>query len=182
MIHTPPIEPLHEMVARLEGAGLVCALGGSGMLAAFGLVESVRDWDVTTDAPLDRVHDLFRDLEPDLYGSSGIHADHKLVLRNGEIEVIVGFAMHGERGVIHLPTIVTESWRGVPLGSPEVWAVAYTLLGREEKATMLFEWMGRSGADRAAIARITAEPLDASLQRRLTALPLRDESRLEPRE
>lgn len=36
-------------------AGVRCALGGSGLLLSLGLVDRVGDWDLTTDAPLERV-------------------------------------------------------------------------------------------------------------------------------
>ncbi len=38
------------VVSALQSEGAVAAVGGSGLLAALGLVDSVRDWDVTTDA------------------------------------------------------------------------------------------------------------------------------------
>ncbi|WP_256369283.1 hypothetical protein [Thermaerobacter sp. FW80] len=30
-------------------------LGGSGLLASLGLIDRVRDWDLVTDAPVERV-------------------------------------------------------------------------------------------------------------------------------
>jgi hypothetical protein len=46
----PPSDPLLEAVSRLEGAGLVVALGGSGLLGALGLATEAHDWDLTTDS------------------------------------------------------------------------------------------------------------------------------------
>ena len=51
----PPLRPLLVLVERLERAGIVVALGGSGLLATLGLTDAVRDWDLTTDAGLDAV-------------------------------------------------------------------------------------------------------------------------------
>ena len=72
---TPPLEPLRDVVARLEARGLVCALGGSGLLAALRLEDSVRDWDVTTDAPIEAVRDALAGTASTWKGSDEIHAD-----------------------------------------------------------------------------------------------------------
>jgi hypothetical protein len=76
----PPLEPLRAVLARLEAAGVPHALGGSGLLAALGLVERVNDWDVTCDADLDTLANLFADSPHERFGNSGCHADHKLNL------------------------------------------------------------------------------------------------------
>jgi hypothetical protein len=166
----PPFAPLREVVARLEGAGLVCALGGSGLLAALGLTETVRDWDLTTDAAIAEVLGALGTLAHEYHGSSGIHADQKLVI--GPVEVIVRFAFLTEGKVVRVPTVVTGRWRDVPLGSPEAWAVAYALMGRDAKAETLFAHLAR-GADPKALATLMAEPLPASLRDRLAALAAR---------
>ena len=48
------------VVEALQGRAAVAAVGGSGLLAALGLVERVRDWDVTTDAPTRTVEEALR--------------------------------------------------------------------------------------------------------------------------
>jgi hypothetical protein len=111
------------------------------------------------------------DLAPTLHGNLGVHADHKVVCFDGTVEVICRFAFFGERGVIHIPTIVSGSWRGFPVGSPEAWAVAYTLLIAEEerraaKADVLFEYL-RGGADRARVEAMLAQPLPRLLAERM---------------
>ncbi len=52
---TPPLSVVTAVVAALQAHGAVAAVGGSGLLAALGLVDSVRDWDVTTDAATETV-------------------------------------------------------------------------------------------------------------------------------
>jgi len=47
---TPALSVVAAVVDALQARGAVAAVGGSGLLAALGLVDSVRDWDVTTDA------------------------------------------------------------------------------------------------------------------------------------
>src|ERR1044072_5571194 len=140
----PPLEPLEHVRRRLERAGITWALGGSGLLYALGLRDSVGDWDLTTDASQDEAYSALRDLEPTRHGNSGIHADHKVGCFDDTVEVICRFAFFTETGIVRIPTLVTGTWNGLPLGSPEAWAVAYTLMigekpGRAEKAGALFE-------------------------------------------
>jgi hypothetical protein len=167
----PPLEPVQALVGRLERAGIVVALGGSGLLAALGLTDTVRDWDLTTDAGLAPVLAALAGEQVEHQGSDELHADQKLMLAGGTIEVILGFAFHTERGVVRIPTVVTGRWEGLPLGSPEAWAVAYHLLGRPEKSETLWGALGRRGAGREVVTRLLREPLAPALARRLGELP-----------
>lgn len=167
---TPELAPLRKVVGALQRAGVTCALGGSGLVVALGLDHHARDWDVTTDAPLEQVLAALDSFPARREGPQGIHADHKLILEDGRIEVIVGFAIRSGEAVVHLPTRVTREFEGIPIGSPVVWAVAYTLLGRAAKATLLFDWLDRNGADRESLNRLREEPLPPELERRLLAL------------
>jgi hypothetical protein len=46
---TPPFQVVSQVLAALRRHGAEAAIGGSGLLAALGLVDQVRDWDVTTE-------------------------------------------------------------------------------------------------------------------------------------
>jgi len=144
----PPLEPLVKIVAQLERAGIVCALGGSGLLASLGLTERVRDWDLTTDVGIDLVASALRGHEGQRVPPGGIHADHKLVLAGPKVEVISRFALRSGSKVVRLPTLVTSRWRGVPVGSPEVWAAGYWLMRRRAKAEKLLALIEARGAIR----------------------------------
>jgi hypothetical protein len=177
---TPPIEPLHRALARLEAAGIPHALGASGLCASLGLVERVNDWDVTCDADLDTLAGVFADEPHERFGNSGCHADHKLNLEGGGIELIARFAFFVPGGIVRILTRITGRWRGVPVGSPEGWAVAYALMGeledsarRRERAELLFAHLASAGADAEAVRLLLAEPLPATLASRLAALPAR---------
>ena len=170
-VATPPLAGAHEIVARLERAGITVALGGSGLLAALGLATSVHDWDLTTDAPRDRVEAVLVGLPWGYKGSDELHADEKLIVPALELEIIRGFAFFTAHGIVRIPTVVTRRWAGLPVGSPVAWAVAYGLLGREPKCEALFAWVERNGADREAHAALLAQPLPEHLERRLRALP-----------
>jgi hypothetical protein len=167
---SPPAGPLLDTLHRLERAGFVVALGGSGLLAALGLGEEAHDWDLTTDASPDDVA-AHLPAEIERVGSSGIHADHKLRLAGGVVEIICGFAIRSGADVVRIPTVVSARAEGVPLGSPEAWAVAYALLGRAEKSERLLKWLDQRGAEAGAVARMLAEPLPQPLAARLAALP-----------
>ena len=163
----PPLAPLHAAVGRLEEAGLLVALGGSGLLAALGLAEEAHDWDLTTDAAADEVAAHLAEAGIERVGPSGIHADHKVRLAGGAVEIICGFAIRSGRAVVRIPTIVSARTEGIPLGSPEAWAVAYALLGREEKCDRLMRWLAARGANAGVVARLLAEPLPPALVTRL---------------
>jgi hypothetical protein len=166
----PPLGPLLAVSERMERAGLVLALGGSGLLAALGLADTVADWDLTTDARLDQVTAALAG-EPFTHkGSDDLHADQKLMLAGGSIEVILGFAFHTPRGVVHIPTRPSGRWNDIPIGSPEAWAVAYHLLGRGEKSEALWRALASRGADPEAVALLLREPLSPELAARLRDL------------
>ncbi len=170
---TPPIELLADASRRLAAAGLTHALGASGLLHAHGLIDHVGDWDVTVAAGRDVVEPLVADLAPRFAGSSGVHADSKLMLHGGAVELILDFAFVTDGGVARMPTIVAGHWQGIPLGALEVWAAAYVLLGRAAKADLVFARLAETGADGATLAQLAAQPLPAALAARLSALRVR---------
>ena len=165
-----PSAPLLEAVRRLEEAGLVVALGGSGLLGALGLATKARDWDLTTDAAPDEVAARLVGMALEQDGPSGVHADHRIRIAGGIVEIICGFAIRSGEDVVRIPTAVSARAENVPLGSPEAWAVAYALLGRAEKSERLMRWLEARGADAGMIARLRGEPLPDALARRLVAL------------
>lgn len=173
-VKSPPLPPLHDVIGRLERAGITAALGGSGLLAALGLATEVRDWDLTTDASQGEVAAALAGLDQELAGSSGVHADHKVMLPGVSVEVICRFAFHVKGGVVRIPTRVTRRWQDVPVGSPEAWAVAYALLDRPAKADLLWSWLAGRTADLEVVERLLAQPLPESVAARLAALTSRN--------
>jgi len=173
-VKLPPLEPLLEVHRRLAAAGIEHALGASALLHSFGLEDQVGDWDVNTEADHDALGPLFADLDPVRFGSSGIHADSKIQLFQASVEVIVRMAIIAEGKVVRIPTLPRGEWQGVPVGSPEAWAVSYALLGRIEKSERLFAWLAENGARAENVARMLEEPLPRALADRLRALPTGD--------
>jgi hypothetical protein len=170
-LKSTPIGPLRDLLARLAPAGVRVALGGSGLLGALGLTDHVRDWDLTTDETPERLRALLSDLRIETVGPSGVHADEKVMIPAVEIELICGFALRSADGVVRIPTVITRSWMGIPVGSPEAWAVAYALMGRPERADSLFGWLTTYGADSSVRETLLGQPLPAELRERLGALP-----------
>jgi hypothetical protein len=182
-VKCPPTAPLRAVIESLERAGVPCALGGSGLLAALGLIDRVNDWDLTCDADPAEVAAALAGRRATLHGNDLLHADHKLALEAERIEVICRFAFHVKQGVVRLPSVISGRAGGVPLGSPEVWAVAYALLAEGEaserrrvRTELLFTHLGRHGADPGVVRRLLEQPLPAEVAERLRALPPRTTS------
>jgi hypothetical protein len=55
-----------------------------------------------------------------------------------------------------LPTIISSSWNGIKVGSPEVWFVAYTLMGRNSKAKLIYNYLERNGVNEEAIEKLNS--------------------------
>ena len=179
-IDHPPLESLRGLIARLEAARFPHALGGSGLLAALGLVSRVNDWDVTVEANIDEMAALFADEFFTRFGNSGCHADHKLSFERERTELIAEFAFFVPGGTIRIPTRVTATWNGLPVGSPTAWAAAYTLLGeldgeprRLERAERLFTWLANRPPEIEVLDALLAQPLPEILAGRLAALRTR---------
>lgn len=179
LVSAPRFALLRSAIECLERAGVPVALGGSGLLAALGLADRVRDWDLTTDAKAEAVTAALSGgpfavsgaVSGTLSGHDALHADHKLAFADGALEIILGFAFFTPAGVVRIPSRVHERRGGLPLASPEGWAVAYHLLGREEKSRLLFQYLESRGAEPEVRAELLAQPLSSGIRARLAALP-----------
>ena len=177
----PPLEGLRALTTRLDDAGLAWAVGGSGLLAAYGLVERVNDWDLQVESGPELLREMFADVPHSFHGHGGCHADWKLGFESERIELIPRFAFFVPGGVVRIPLHVSRAWRGFPIAGPEAWACAYALMGefdepalrarRAERADRLLGWLATHGADEARLAELLREPLPGSVRARLDALP-----------
>lgn len=165
---TPDRSLLHTVLQRFHDHGLVAALGGSGLLYSLGLVDSVRDWDLTTDEPLDAVTRALEGLNwsASAHGDGSYGTEYRLSVREGDVEIdlIGAFTVRTDEGLCHLPTIPAATWEGIPVGSPEVWAVAYWLIGRQAKGEMLSAYLRRRGANPQTVKELLVRPLPASIR------------------
>lgn len=132
-----------QVVSALEAGGLTAALGGSGLLVALGLVTTAADWDVTVDDDPDAVRRALRaaglnvTAAPAGDGRFGTRARFVLEEPSERVEVLVAFAVRVGGRRVAIPTRVSQTWRGLPIGDPSAWAVAYRLLGRIREADLL---------------------------------------------
>src|SRR5690606_6146798 len=98
-VRLPPLDAVTAIVAVFERRGWPVAVGGSAVLAWLGLVDTVRDWDVTVDADPDEVRQalLAAGFEPeDRTSHEHPFATRRrlvLTLADHEIDVLVGFAL-----------------------------------------------------------------------------------------
>jgi hypothetical protein len=181
MIAHPPLAPLHTLLAPLAAARISHALGGSGLLAALGLVDHVNDWDVTVETDVDGLAALYPAHTFTRWNSGG-HSDHKLTFAAERTELIVRFAFFVPGGIVRIPTRVTGRWNDVPLGSPVAWAAAYAIMAEQEsdarradRAERLFAWLEARGAD-AALEPLLTQPLPPGIADRLRRLERRRRS------
>lgn len=143
---TPPLAAARRVVSALQQHGFRPALGGSGLLVALGLADVAHDWDVTVDGPAERVAAALESAGlayQDRSDRQGPYASGRRLVLDGPVDLLVNFALRGPEGVEVLPSRVTGQWRGLPLADPIVWARAYRLLGRADKA-MLIEGLPRA--------------------------------------
>lgn len=169
------MEMAKRVGAALSAAGITWALGGSAVLIAHGLWEQPpTDWDLNTDADLERVQAALAGFQVELHPltGSGNYATKARLTVEQEIDLMVQFAVRTEGGVVHLPTVVSRTWQGMPVGSPEVWAVAYRLIGRPVKPDLLTDWLRTHGAESRVKAMLLTQPLPGALRAEVESWPV----------
>lgn len=152
---TPPLEPVRSIVAALDAAGLPVAVGGSAVLAALGLVDVVRDWDVAVQGDPDAVGRILDSLGLTVADRTEHVPPFATVRRfvvdagDHDLDVLVGFALRDGPAVWRVPVRVFSTWHGLPIAHPADWERAYRLMGRTDRADGLARhpdasaWMGR---------------------------------------
>jgi hypothetical protein len=148
----PDLTVVREILSCFDDHGIVGAIGGSGLLAALGLTQVVRDWDITTDSVPSSVERALVEVGyPYRCGTVGVGTFASAALyiveaETHEVDVIVGFAVRVEGQRIELPTRVTGIWRSLPLADPTVWEQAYRAMGETAKADLLESWQDPAGS------------------------------------
>jgi hypothetical protein len=172
----PDIRNLLLVTEKLEKRGIPYALGGSGLLHSLGLTDTVHDWDLTTEAPKNRIIDALHPLyiEEIVSGDFPFASRYKLLIHEQEpqVELFGHFSIQAEKGLCQLPAIPVFQWKGVHVGSHEVWYVAYALMNRKDKASLLLSYLEENGVRGNILQRLLSEPLPDGIARNLAALPL----------
>ncbi|MGD8190751.1 hypothetical protein ACQCN2_12295 [Brevibacillus ginsengisoli] len=170
----PSLEPLLAVTKHLEQANITYALGGSGLLYSLGLIERVRDWDITTEAPLEEVMSALDHLAHTASpsGDYPFASSYRISFHHAqpEIDLIGNFSILSEAGTCQLPTIPTFRWEGVAVGSPEVWYVAYYLMNRMDKAQLLHRYLKQHGFNSEVMNKLLSQPLPDDLRTGVIAL------------
>ena len=149
------------------------ALGGSALLAHYGLADSVADWDITTDEPESVLRQVLKPYNYSLGSKKMEYAtkfNYKIQLESDTVDLMGSFAFRTELGICHIPTVVCGNWNNIPLGSLEAWAVAYRLLGRDKRADDIFSYFQKSGSKRDIILKLLEQPLPHVLRQELIIL------------
>jgi hypothetical protein len=174
------MEAAKRVGAALTAAGITWALGGSAVLIAHGLRDQPpSDWDLTTDVHPEQVMAALAGLpaSQNPQTGDGIYATEARIIALPKIDLMVRFAIRTEVGTVHLPTIVSTTWEGLPVGAPEVWAVAYRLMGRPAKADLLSGWLWGRGADPAVKSVLLAQLLPPAIRSEVESWPERGGAR-----
>ncbi|QQE77239.1 hypothetical protein [Alicyclobacillus sp. SO9] len=168
----PETRALRSVLSTLQTCHLNAFLGGSGLLYAFGLSAVVNDWDLTTNASKQAVTECLQEFQlvETPHQSLVFCSDYVLAIPEAKIEIIGGYAIRCERDVCRLPSVFGRLWHDIPIASPEVWAVAYNLMGRIEKSELLFRHLQRTGVTKNIVDLLCREPLPIELHHRLETL------------
>ncbi|MEK4512134.1 hypothetical protein EJP82_12000 [Paenibacillus anaericanus] len=137
---------LFPIIKRLEENSIVYSLGGSGLLYYLNLIDSINDWDITVECPKDKLIETLEgyDWVEQRSGDYPFASQYRLSIASLNIDFIGCFALHTENGVLNLPINHNRKWDGINISSPEVWYVAYYLMNRKPKASMLLNYLKTS--------------------------------------
>jgi hypothetical protein len=170
----PDISNLIAATEELKRYGITYALGGSGLLHCLGLTNSVRDWDIMTEAPKEQVLKALQNLyvQEITSGDYPFGSKYKLLIHKEvpQVEVSGNFSIFTDKGLCKLPTIPVLLWDGIQVGSPEVWYVAYSLLNRKDKSDLLLSFLKEKGADKHILQILKNEPLPDEILEEISSL------------
>ncbi|SCY79604.1 hypothetical protein SAMN05720606_109176 [Paenibacillus polysaccharolyticus] len=136
------------VVKRLEANHIAYSLGGSAMLCFLGLVDSVNDWDLMVDCPKFKFIEVIAGYEwiEKESGDKPFASEYRMEVESLNVDVIGGFAfdVDGRRLELPISPIRNVKWHGMHVSSPEVWYVAYQMMGRHEKADLILDYLQTS--------------------------------------
>nr|WP_236870958.1 hypothetical protein [Brevibacillus laterosporus] len=168
------LKQVAELGEQLQKKNISFALGGSALLYSLGLAKEFRDIDLTTDVPREQLSEALAPYHVKVENSGdGIYNTHyrlAVELDGKEIDFMGIFSVKTKTGVCHLPCLPAYEWRGIPVCAPEVWAVAYQLIGRMEKAERIYGYLQEHGVDQKVCERLLKEPLPADIKKRVLSL------------
>ena len=142
VIHPETIIPFAK---RLEENNIAYTLGGSAMLYFLNLVESINDWDIMVDCPKSKFIKTIAgyDWIEKESGDKPFASEYRMEIESLHVDVIGGFAfdVDGRRLELPISHIPNVQWHGMNVSSPEIWYVAYQMMGRKEKADLILLYL-----------------------------------------
>ena len=146
MLVIPPTTTVAKLQRALDAERIPNVVGGSGLLASLGLADTVRDWDLVTDADPSAVWSVIAALGLPVRrtGPSGVFRTAMLYTVDAgdhEVDVLVRFALQSGEQCVPIPARAGGLWQGLQMARPEEWVVAYELMGRHEHADILRRWL-----------------------------------------
>ncbi|MED4534697.1 hypothetical protein ABET51_06325 [Metabacillus fastidiosus] len=168
------LKHLNTIVNLLESEHIEYSLGGSGLLYLLNLVRTVNDWDITLETPADKLINALKGYSIESFekGSYPYATDYKLklIIEKTEFEFINKFSIHSDKGACSIPFRPTSIWNGIKISSPEAWYTAYVLMGKNEKADLLYGHLMKYGANDSIINILKKQPLPVELHKTLDSL------------
>ena len=170
------MKSIYKMIEDLEAAGLSYSIGGSGLLNSLGLSTEMGDWDVFIDSNQNQVMDALKNWEIEerpVHSHPFFRSKFLLGVKKAEsipIEIIGYFQIKTDEGIIPLPSIVHHRWENLNVGHPVIWFVAYSLMGRTEKANLLRHYLERHPQNDDWISFYLKMPIPQELKRTLLEL------------
>jgi hypothetical protein len=175
------IKDLVRITDELKESGISCALGGSGLLHALGLVEQVNDWDLLVECSKEKLLRVIQGYswQEQSSGDGLFASEYRIQVVPISIDFIGYFALRSTKGIVRLPLEKGEAegkgnrhtWHGIPLSAPETWYVAYKMMGREPKAELLYNCLKHTARNEELIMKLVRnDMLEESIKEDLLQL------------
>lgn len=128
---------------KLKKNRIPYALGGSGLLYYLGLIDKVNDWDLMVECSKEELLPVLEGLQwkEEKSGDFPFASQYRIHVPELNIDFIGSFALDSGKEIVRFPLDSCGEWDGVRVSCPEIWYVAYQMMGRESKAELLREYL-----------------------------------------
>jgi hypothetical protein len=133
------IKDLQAISEKLTHNQIPYSLGGSGLLFYLGLVDKVNDWDIVVECPMIKLTEVLDDL-PWTELKSGEYpyaSKFRIQIPTLHIDFIGSLALQNTKGIVKFPIENAAIWQGVQVSHPEIWCVAYRMMGRKQIRSLI---------------------------------------------